>query len=182
MSKGQPNCRFLGIWPVVVALGAADLASAQALPQAANPPANPPANEVQEKKEGPPAIAFDLGDWHVRVPAWEGFTTWVDLRYRFEDWHNLEGAGQDGSYNFQHVRFRNGLQQDLGPVRGVFEWQTFNMFGLDPRPSSGPGKSYRDATGTSSPESISVRQLWLEVHMGEANLRAGRQLYGDNGG
>ncbi len=158
---------------IELAVGAACLLQVPAtgvVPQAA-PPA--PAK---------PLIEIGWGDHPLRIEGWEGLKFWMEGRWRVEQWRHLEKPGQDGSYNYEHTRVRQGLSQTLGPVELGFEWQAVNLFGVDPRVPAGPGKNYRDANSGGSPQSLSIRQLYGALDVGGPKLRVGRQLYEDSGG
>lgn len=148
---------------------AAALAALQAAPQ---PPAAPET----------PFLRLEFFDWELTLESWEGLRTWAEVRGRTERWSHLHNAGQDGRYDYEHLRVRQGIAQKLEPVELGFEWQAVNLFGVDEDAPTGPGKTYLDANGNGSPQSLSVRQLYAELVAGGVFVRAGRQLYEDGGG
>jgi hypothetical protein len=133
-------------------------------------------------EETPPLMEFDLFGRHVHVPGWQGFESWAELRFRSERFHHLRNPGQDSTQDFEHLRFRHGLSQVLGPAEIGFEWQTMNVFGVDPDAAVGPAGLYLGVNRSTSPESISVRQGWVEVDLGGPTARFGRQLVAEDSG
>lgn len=166
----------------VVAFASANLVgvaetSAQQAAAAAAPPADAAATS-----DRPKLFELEFGDTKLAVPGWAGAKFWAEGRWRSEHWSHFEAPGKDGDYAFNQFRFRQGLSQKVGFAEIGFEWQTVHAFGLDDDPTAGPGKNYADFNRSSSPQSLSVRQLWVDLDCGGAFVRGGRQLYEDNAG
>ncbi len=148
-----------------------------ALAQQQAPPQSTPAAPSR-----PPLVDVEFAGGRFTLEGWEGLRHWAEARWRAESWSQLEKPGQHGRYDFEHVRVREGLAQKIGPAEFGFEWQAVSVFGVDEDASSGPGRNYVDANGNGSPQSLSFRQLYVELDVSGAIMRAGRQLYEDGTG
>ncbi|MBM4013564.1 MAG: hypothetical protein FJ293_01180 [Planctomycetes bacterium] len=164
---------------VTVALLAGASVAPRAAAQATPPPAGNPVAAADAVK---PLFRLDLGDTTLlEVPGWEGARFWIEGRWRSEYWAHFDTPATDGRYDFSHFRFRQGMAQTVGPAEFGFEWQSTNVFGVDPDAPVGPGKAYLDANGSRSPQNLTIRQLYAELDAGGTKLRGGRQLLEDGG-
>jgi hypothetical protein len=99
-------------------------------------------------------------------------------RYRFEYWHAPQS---DDSNDIHGIRTRVGLRYSWRDALSLYaQMQDTRVLGLDDPPNSGGGAAglyQRSATpGSSSTESIRLRQGYLDVRLAEGSfLRAGRQ-------
>lgn len=164
--------------PIAAAAAAATCA---AHAPAQSPPTTPAATSTAAAEKPLLEIAL-FGDQRLAIPGWEGARSWIEGRWRSEHWSHFETPATDGDYDYGQFRFRHGLAQKLGKAEFAFEWQAAHLFGVDDDAPVGPGRNYRDANRSHSPEELTVRQLWAEVDLDGGFARAGRQLHEDNAG